>query len=204
MEHSNNIVVEERPNDTQPGDVSNCLKRYENASILCKNKMVLDFSSGYGFGTNLLREKGIDVIGVEPYKEVIAKARIKFPKCNFMCKDPRDIDFSMFDIVTCMEVIEHLEEYQLNKLLETFSKNIDEVVASTPDGNFFKYKPKTKAERRGYHVCHYTYSELETMFKKYYNNVMVCGIAFDSNPKVNRYTGHFIYATGKKNGPRVK
>jgi len=197
MEHSNNIVVEERPNDTQPGDVTNCIKRYQLASTFCEDKFVLDYGTGYGFGLNTLYKNNVKGTGTDIYGDVVLKARHKFPMCNFMHKELKDIDLSIFDVVICMEVIEHLENEDLHILLETFSKNVPEIIASTPNGNFFKYKPKTKAERKGYHVQHFEYIELEKLFKQYYKNVEVVGMAFDSNPAVNRFTGFFVYAKGK-------
>jgi len=184
---------EERPCENQPGDIANCIKRYECVAMMCRGKRVLDFSCGYGYGTNVLNSAGIDVLGVESDKSVIDEARKKFPDCKFSVLKTTDLDLKKFDVVVAMEVIEHLEIEDLDYTLGVFSSNVNEAIMSTPNGDMFYYKPKFREERVGYHVCHYTYLELDSMFKRYYKNVAVFGHAFD--PRIARYTGHFICAS---------
>jgi len=186
---------EERPCETQPGDIINSIKRYESVAMMCKGKRVLDFSCGYGYGTNVLYSAGIDVVGVERDASVIERATSKFPTCKFIVGEAVAIDLTQYDMIVSMEVIEHLEFEDRDKLLELFSSKVKETIMSTPNGDMFHYKPKTMAERVGYHVCHYTYVELEEIFKRYYRNVAILGQAFD--PRIGKYTGHYIYASNE-------
>jgi len=189
----NKPAYQERPCEAQPGDIQNAKNRYHLAAAFCKGKRVLDYSCGEGYGTEVLRTMGIDVLGIEPYPGVIARAQEKFPLCRFTLA-PLYIE-AQFDIVVALEVIEHMEVNELDDFLKTMSDRIPEIVASTPNGNMFAYNPATKEQRVGYHVRHYTWTELHELFSKYYKYVEVFGLAFDPNPKVSRYTGHMIYAS---------
>lgn len=184
---------QERPCESQPGDIINSIKRYESVAMMCKGKRVLDFSCGYGYGTNVLHSAGIDVVGVERDAAVIEQAIKKFPICKFMVAEAFAIDLTQFDIIVSMEVIEHLEFDDRDTILKLFSSKVKETIMSTPNGDMFPYKPRTKEQRVGYHVCHYTYVELDEIFRRFYSNVAIFGQAFD--PRIGKYTGHFVYAS---------
>lgn len=189
------VDYEERPTETQSGDIKNSINRYHLAAAFCQGKKTLDYACGYGYGTNVLQSLGINVLGVEPYSDIVDKARVKHPACKFEVITP-DMNLN-YDIVVALEIIEHIEIEDLAKLLERFSTKIPEIVASTPNGDMFRYKPQTKAQRVGYHVCHYTWLELQEMFSKHYKYTEVFGLAFDPNPRVSRYTGHMVYGSNK-------
>lgn len=183
---------QERPCESQPGDIINSIKRYECAAMMCKGKRVLDFSCGYGYGTNVFHKAGIDVVGVERDAPVIEEAKKKFPQCKFMVAEAFAIDLTQFDIIVSMEVIEHLEFDDRDAILKLFSSKVKEIIMSTPNGDMFPYRPKEKKDRIGFHVCHYAYLELDDIFRKFYSNVAIFGQAFD--PRIGKYTGHLVYA----------
>ena len=189
---------EERPTESQPGDIKNSIDRYKMTIPLCRGKRVLDYACGYGYGTNVLLKDAINVIGVEPSIDIVKKAKDKFRDCTFNTTD--NIDYDKFDIIVAMEFIEHLELEDLHRTLKAWSSVVPEIIVSTPNGDKFRYKPKTKEERVGYHTQHYTWQELNDIFSKYYKHVQVMGLAFDPNPKVSFYTGHFVYASNLLRG----
>ena len=78
---------------------------------------------------------------------------------------------STYDSVICVEVIEHVEEDDL------FVKNVASVVKNggwayftTPNGDYIKNEPPYYNPD---HKRHYTKEQLQTLLKKYFNNVEV-------------------------------
>jgi 2-polyprenyl-3-methyl-5-hydroxy-6-metoxy-1,4-benzoquinol methylase len=73
---------------------------------------VLDLGCGNGCLSHLMAEQGCEVVGIDLSEGGIAIARRTFPECNFIQGDiydlPDDWLLDSFDIVTAVEVIEHL------------------------------------------------------------------------------------------------
>lgn len=69
---------------------------------------VLDLGSGNGAFVAHLSSRGYDVIGVEPSESGISLAKQAHPHLSFVQASADQLPFlSAFDIVTCLEVIEH-------------------------------------------------------------------------------------------------
>jgi 2-polyprenyl-3-methyl-5-hydroxy-6-metoxy-1,4-benzoquinol methylase len=185
----------ERPETEE--DIKGALSRYKMMSPLCKNKRILDFGCGMGYGTSFLSNFG-SVVGIDYDKNVVKKAGEKYPNIQFDSIVTSE-KLKNIDIICSMECIEHLEKDDLNSLLRLFSSCVPEFVGSTPNGDMFPYRPKTKESRRGFHVWHYTHEELIALFKQFYDIVEIYGGAFDPNSHVAKYTSHLIYAR-KDNG----
>src|SRR5438132_73020 len=58
------------------------LHRYALASMLCKNKSVLDVASGEGYGSNLLAMTAKSVVGVDISPEAVTHATAKYNRPN--------------------------------------------------------------------------------------------------------------------------
>ena len=156
--------------------------RYEAILYHCRKKNVFDFGCGSGHGSRILAVIAKSVQAWERNEEIFKpRLGVRFTKT------PIDID-----IVSVIEVIEHIEKEELQILLEEWSIKFPEIVATTPNGDLFKYQPKNKGERRGYHVWHYTKRELYDLFFQYYKRVTVEDIIWDGD--IERFTTYKIYA----------
>jgi len=65
----------------------------------------LDIGSGTGHHVNLLTKSGLDCIGIDNSKSMIANAQLKFPKQTFKYADalkPMTFQPQTFDLITCL------------------------------------------------------------------------------------------------------
>jgi len=73
---------------------------------------VLDIGCGNGSLTNLIAQRGYEVVGVEESESGVAFARSSFPDCQFIQGSIYNLPYAelgdSFDIVIACEVIEHL------------------------------------------------------------------------------------------------
>lgn len=173
----------ERPIEGE--DLINSIYRYELITPFCKGKRVLDYGCGFGFGTMTLHNRGIYVEGMEPDLSVVNEASRRFPYANFKQDILNNGQLNNFDIVACMEVIEHLDD--ASAFLKRLVRWIPEFIGSTPNGDKFPMLTP-------YHKKHYKNVELVALFKEYYSEVKIFGACFDPNPNVSFYCTHMIWA----------
>ena len=85
---------------------------------------VLDIGCGNGWFANYLQEMGHNVTGIDMEKTGIELAQKRFPLCRFIQlaiqEDMHEIIKDTFDVIVCIEVIEHL--YDTNELLRAVKK----------------------------------------------------------------------------------
>ena len=90
------------------------------------------------------------------------------------CQDINIIKASKYDIITCFEVIEHLDE----QMQETMMKDIADMLTS--NGTLFistvrKIDPPPTENRKKEHIRELTYSELLSFCEKHFNTVYTFG-----------------------------
>lgn len=95
------------------------MARYQLAAPYCKGKRVLDVACGEGYGAYALRQLGAtSVDGVDNSPQAIANAEALFakPGIAFHRHDAETVDRlfreTRFDVVVCLETIEHLSDPQ--------------------------------------------------------------------------------------------
>lgn len=84
--------------------------RYRWAAGYCRDREVLDIPCGMGWGTSLLRGCR-KVNGVDISEEAIAEARQRYGRCadfRMGSMDALDFENEAFDVVCCLEGIEHV------------------------------------------------------------------------------------------------
>ena len=164
---------------------------------------IADIGCGGGFGSNILSQEADFVWGIDADKESIQWANLVFkrnknniyysPQISFenidILNEPREI--MAFDIVVCVEVIEHLNEYSklLDFLKRLCKKNKDGsyleppngtiIFISTPNRNNSKIgqaKPKSKR-----HVREWKPDELYAVLTKHFKYITLLNM--DGEPQ---------------------
>lgn len=154
---------------------------YEYAKNFVKNKKVLDFGCGSGYGTELLSENAESIIGVDISKEAVNYAKKNYILPNLDFKTISELTDEKFDVITSFQVIEHVPndiEYvtKLKKLLKPGGC----LLISTPDKKhrLFNYIQKPW---NIFHLKEYTPKSLESLLQKQFNKVDIFKIGSDSD-----------------------
>lgn len=149
------------------------------ANVWGVGKAVLDAGCGMGIGTNILGQEALGVWGIDNNKENIEVARqlyegptIKFETLDLLEEHPRP--FATFDVVVCMEVIEHVKDY--GQLLYGLKKFYDPKRKTV----FFISSPNRNSEKLGhdhpnneYHVREWTAGEFYDVLTKHFRTVVL-------------------------------
>lgn len=137
---------------------------------------VLDAGFGLGYGLNILAIKARDLVGVDIDKQVL-------DYCNdtLIGRNPRvsalhlydgyilDFADSSFDVVTCVDVLEHVEDYHrfLDELLRVSRKG---VFVSTPNRRPEHTNPDGTPKNH-WHLREWIYEELDPILRVHSNQV---------------------------------
>jgi len=184
----------ERP--TMQAEMRSSRMRYKTLIPYIFGCTVYDYGCGIGHGSYLLARYARSVIGYDVCKEAIEEARTRFSYPNLRFTDKFEIsEWGSASVFVAVESIEHLERTELEMLISTVSKNTGAMLVTTPNGDQFPYHPATIAERRGFHVWHYTYKELQDLFGKYFPYVVITGHCFDPAFAGGHFTGYTVFAS---------
>lgn len=134
--------------------------RYVFAASYVEGKRVLDTGSGTGYGTGLLSRAGASsVVGVEIDHGTAARARYDYLRDGtaFVTADATCLPFpdASFDVVTCFEVIEHVNEEQQRRLLHEVRRVLAPegvLIISTPNREL--YTPRVSEQVLGLNPFH--------------------------------------------------
>ena len=129
---------------------------------------ILDFGCGYGFFLKTLLEKAngissIEVCGIELNAEVCSTARTTLNGAPVYCVDLKTDDStiprSYFDMITMLDVLEHLDDPRIYlKRLAAYAKNNGYLLLSTPNVESFNarlYRDKWALHSPPYHPYYF-------------------------------------------------
>jgi 2-polyprenyl-3-methyl-5-hydroxy-6-metoxy-1,4-benzoquinol methylase len=130
--------------------------RYRFAKKFMTSNMVCgDFACGSGYGSALLAKVTQAVVGGDIKKSVIdeiSKRYASTPNLEFKCIDLRDASWcDEFDSIVSFETVEHVEEFDIPKIMENFSKALKPdglLIFSTP----YMQKRSKEAMEMGFHL----------------------------------------------------
>lgn len=113
--------------------------RYAFAHQLAKRRRVLDAACGEGYGSALLAQIALDVVGVDVSDATIAHARSRYIAANlrFECRDATALDAfddASFDLIVSFETLEHVQQQE--RMLDGFARLLAPdglLLISTPD-----------------------------------------------------------------------
>jgi 2-polyprenyl-3-methyl-5-hydroxy-6-metoxy-1,4-benzoquinol methylase len=137
---------------------------------------VLDVGCGVGYGLNLLSIKAGEVAGVD----VDAKA-VEYCRAHFWGKNPKlkglehydgyhlPYEDSAFDVVTCVDVIEHVERYEefVDELLRVAKKR---VVFGTPNRRP-EFTNPDGTPKNYWHRREWSYEELDEILQRHASKI---------------------------------
>jgi len=140
--------------------------RYQWVSRYCKGRDVLDIPCGVGWGTSLL--KGCrTIIGVDIASEATAEAQQRYGKhAKFLVGDASRMPFrsSTFDVVACLEGIEHVPPI-VGKALVAESARV-----LRPGGMLFLSSPHCRTKEHSgnpHHIKEYKPEEVSALIEPY-------------------------------------
>lgn len=133
---------------------------------------VLDVGFGLGYGLNILAIKANEVSGVDVDEKALEHCRStvegRNPRLRHLALyDGNHLDFpdDAFDVVTCVDVLEHVEEYDrfLDELLRVARKG---VFISTPNRRP-EYTRRDGKPRNPWHLREWTRGELDAILRRH-------------------------------------
>ncbi|MFH0951306.1 MAG: class I SAM-dependent methyltransferase [bacterium] len=151
------------------------LLRYQLASQLVKNKVVLDVACGSGYGSRLLAQaQAQQVVGVDIDAKTVQQAQKKYPANNLQyitdsAETLQKLQSKSFDVVVSFETIEHLQNYQSYlQALRRVMKDDGTAIISTPNKTAFT------EVNNPFHVKEFTEAELVLALRKIWTHVQIC------------------------------
>jgi 2-polyprenyl-3-methyl-5-hydroxy-6-metoxy-1,4-benzoquinol methylase len=154
---------------------------YEYAKNFVKNKKVLDYGCGSGYGTHMLSQVAENVIGADISEEAVDFARKEFHSPNLRFTKIAELGNEKFDIITSFQVIEHVpNDYEYTDKLKKLLNPGGILIVSTPDKThrLFKY---IQQPWNIFHLKEYTTESLEKMLLKHFKKVEMLKIGSDSD-----------------------
>jgi 2-polyprenyl-3-methyl-5-hydroxy-6-metoxy-1,4-benzoquinol methylase len=154
---------------------------------------VLDVGFGLGYGLRILSEKADTVVGIEIDRKAVSRARRTLAghgkTCELRQYDGKTIPYpaNSFDVVTCVDVIEHVPDYA-GMLAEMVRVSRRTVIVSTPS----RRPEHTQANGRPrnlWHLREWSYTELADILNK------IDGVRVDWNVLDGPWDGPFETST---------
>ena len=153
------------------------LHRYYLAREFAKGKKVLDIACGEGYGSAILAEVALKVVGVDASEEVIEYASGRYERQNlqFMTGVCRRIPLpdASVDLIVCFETIEHHADH--HEMMREFVRVLrpeGAVIISTPDKAEYSDKPNFL---NPHHVKELYFDEFKELMLNYFINARFFG-----------------------------
>lgn len=147
-------------------------------SLVEKDSTIIDLGCGDGYGTSILSEKALKVVGIDVDDSIIARANYKYGEnAEFLVYDGVKIPYgdASVDIVVSFQVIEHVDD------VENYLSEVDRVLKN--DGYFFVSTPnrvhRLKPNQKPWNIYHkreYDAESFDRILKTVFHNVQVQGI----------------------------
>src|SRR5262249_33613542 len=154
------------------------LHRYHFAAQLVAGKRVIDLASGEGFGAAILAERAAEVVGVDIDPLAVEHSRRTYRRRNLSFVEGSIVDRDTlpkgpFDVVTCLEAIEHVEDH--DGVLDVVQSVLVEdgvLLLSTPDRDVYT---QASGQSNPFHVRELSESELLELLRKRFPHVELWG-----------------------------
>lgn len=151
--------------------------RYLQASSIAKGKVVLDIASGEGYGSAMLAEHALQVIGVDISEQAVAHAQQRYQRDNLeyrvgSCAAIPLPDASV-DLLISFETIEHHDQHQemMQEIRRVLRKD-GVLLISSPDKLTYSDVPGSHNE---FHVKELYQHEFKQLLETYFKNIAFFG-----------------------------
>ena len=125
----------------------------------------MDIGCGNGYGSQYLGKR--DYYGIDYYEPCIQEGRRIFPEAHFLCSTLPELPFEdeSFDNVLCLEVIEHLKEKEVLRLLDEIHRILK------PSGILFISSPNFYNKEKFWqdHIKEYTKKEMKDLLQRWFH-----------------------------------
>ncbi|MGA3085905.1 MAG: methyltransferase domain-containing protein [Thermodesulfobacteriota bacterium] len=153
------------------------LHRYLQACEIATGKVVLDIACGEGYGSSMLANWAVKVIGVDISVESVKHARKRYKKENleYMVGSCTDIPLpdASVDIVVSFETIEHHDQHmQMMKEVKRILRPTGILLISSPDKYHYSVKP---GYMNPYHIKELYQHEFKQLLGTYFKNIAYFG-----------------------------
>jgi ubiquinone/menaquinone biosynthesis C-methylase UbiE len=180
------------------------LHRYALANDFVSGKVVLDIASGEGYGSYILSNNALEVIGVDIDIDSIKNAKEKYSKNNLKfivgSADSIPVESNSIDVVVSFETIEHHDKHEEMFLeIKRVLKKEGVLIISSPDKKYYSDIPNFKNK---FHVKELYFEEFKGLVeKKFKNTKFLFQKAYNFNSFIapsNNYLKTIVY-TGDYN-----
>lgn len=158
---------------------------------------VLDLACGSGYGSYYLSFFADSVVGVDHDPKAVqwAKEHFSRPNLKFMVGDALNLHLlpESFDVIVCVELIEHLGEEQQRRLLQQVSALKPKIFyLTTPNAelNSFRIMEIKQAKRYGkdkHHVGELFITELSSLLCQYFGDCKLFGQRLKNAPSYKKW-----------------
>lgn len=184
--------------------------RYKLAQLQVKDKSVLDFGCGTGYGSSALCEHASSVVGLDIDQAAIAWARATHhnPNLAFHCCDDlgATLASNSFDVVTCFEMIEHVDYTTQKAVIASIARLL------RADGLFIISTPNPEITKlygaNPYHLREMTLPEFYEILSPYFPYIKIVeqrvrnSIAFDDVDNTKLFD-NYLNINEKKNSENI-
>ena len=180
QEHAH--LCETDPEATNPIFFVQHLRPYHFVRDRVAGQRVLEIGIGSAYGTSVLAETAVSVVGVDIAPGNITRAQARYPKANLRFERMRGEQLAFpnaaFDAVVSFQVIEHVPKTQLSSFLSEIKRVL------TPEGTAyistlnveFNRKPGQPYEKNIYHEREFTALELKALMLQHFASVELWGL----------------------------
>jgi len=180
LDECNNKIISIKKTNIPDVDMKDLIARhkarYGLVALFCRPGLkVLDFPCGSGYASKLLNEYGVNYIGADfdwvtiEYAKNVYGQYGRFIQDNFI--DLKVLD-TTFDIIACIEGIEHIEEKNQIKVIENFYNLLNaggRLIISCPEAK----RASGASETNKYHLYELTRVDFEELLYKFFYDVQI-------------------------------
>lgn len=147
---------------------------YEWIGRRCEGLRVADLACGEGYGSDLLANHALDVIGVDANPEAYEHARLRYQRPNLrferslveQFEEPRDV-------LVFLQTIEHVQNP--DELLQQFAAVAPVSYISTPN-RLTLAPPGAEKSENPWHIREYTHQEYRDLLSPHFSKVEILGL----------------------------
>ena len=154
-------------------------KAYIYAGEFCKDKNILDYGCGNGYGTFYLSNQAKKIIGIDIDKNIINYCKKNYSQKNLSFQEinsfPLPFNDKHFDVIVSFQVIEHIKIvskylYEIKRILKE-----DGVVLITTVNRKYRLLPY-QMPWNPEHFREYSFKKLKNELMAFFNKIVIKGI----------------------------